>query len=56
MPEKPPRFSDGHLDFSSPQGARIKKPSTVTSYHVVTIVRQKILFSKRPEPIVQLNT
>ncbi|KAI3625529.1 hypothetical protein CBS9595_000890 [Malassezia furfur] len=56
MPERAPRYSDGHLDFSSPQPGRGKKPSTVTSYHVVTLVRQKVLFAKRPEPIVQLNS
>ncbi|WFC94338.1 hypothetical protein MBRA1_000968 [Malassezia brasiliensis] len=37
MPERAPRYSDGHLDFSSPQPGHGKKPSTVTSYHVVTL-------------------
>ncbi|WFD41906.1 hypothetical protein MPSI1_000543 [Malassezia psittaci] len=52
MPERALRYSDGHMDFSSPQTDRFKKPPTTTSYQVVTIIRQKILFSKHPEPIV----
>ena len=52
MPERALRYSDGYMDFSSPQTDRFKKPSTTTSYQVVTIIRQKILFSKHPEPIV----
>ena len=56
MPERASRYSDGHLDFSSPQPGRGKKPATVTSYHVVTLVRQKVLFAKPPEPIVQLSS
>lgn len=58
MPERAVHYSDGHYDFSSPQGglgSQRAKPSTVTSYHVVTIVRHKLLFSKRPEPIVRLD-
>ncbi|WFD19511.1 hypothetical protein MCAP1_001743 [Malassezia caprae] len=55
MPPPPVRWSDGHMDFSSPNvratGAR--RPPT-TSYTVVTLVRQKLLFSKRPEPVVKL--
>lgn len=57
MPPPPVRWSDGHMDFSSPNvraGAGPRRPPT-TSYKVVTLVRQKLLFSKRPEPIVKLT-
>ncbi|PKI85001.1 hypothetical protein MVES1_001074 [Malassezia vespertilionis] len=58
MPERMQRFSDGFMDFSSPQGkgAVEERPHVVTSYHVVTIVRQKLLFASRPEPVVQLDS
>lgn len=57
MPPPPPHWSDGAYDFSSPSrpapdAARLP---TTTSYAVVTIVRRKILFAKRPEPIVRLG-
>lgn len=57
MPPPPVRWSDGHMDFSSPHvrgGAAARRPPT-TSYTVVTLVRQKLLFSKQPEPIVKLS-
>lgn len=56
MPERTLRYSDGHLDFSSPardSGMAAHAPST--AYEVTTIVRQKLLFSQRPEPIVKLD-
>jgi len=56
MPPPPVRWSDGHMDFSSPNvraGGPARRPPT-TSYTVVTLVRQKLLFAKRPEPIVKL--
>ena len=57
MPERTLRYSDGHLDFSSPArppaGHAPSAPST--AYEVTTIVRQKLLFSQRPEPIVKLD-
>ena len=56
MPERTVRLSEGHLDFSSPDSrAPAQRPPTVTTYHVLKLVRQKLLFSKRPEPIVRLE-
>ncbi|WFD26784.1 hypothetical protein MNAN1_001771 [Malassezia nana] len=58
MPPPPSRWSDGHLDFSSPNvraDPAARRPPT-TSYSVVTLVRQKLLFSQRPEPIVKPPT
>lgn len=57
MPERSLRYSDGHFDFSSPnaKAPEAKRLPTSTSYSVVTIIRKKILFSKRPEPIVKLD-
>ena len=56
MPECTASWSDGYADFSSPNSqARQAKPlSTITSYTIVTLVRHKLLFSTRPEPIVNL--
>lgn len=58
MPERPPSLLDGHADFSSPSaGAKNAQVlPTSTSYSVVTLIRHKILFSSRPEPIVRLET
>ncbi|EDP45120.1 hypothetical protein MGL_0109 [Malassezia globosa CBS 7966] len=56
MPECTASWSDGYADFSSPNSqARQAKPlNTITSYTIVTLVRHKLLFSTRPEPIVNL--
>ena len=53
MPERAPRFSDGAFDFSSP-GAETRL-QTATAYDIVAIVRHKLLFSQRPEPVVRLG-
>ena len=53
MPERAPRFSDGAFDFSSP-GAE-QRLETSTSYDIVAVVRHKLLFSQRPEPVVRLD-
>ena len=52
-PERAPRFSDGAFDFSSP-GAETRL-QTATAYDIVAIVRHKLLFSQRPEPVVRLG-
>ena len=57
MPERAPRFSDGHLDFSSPNprfAAKHERPPAV-AYQVVTMIREKLLFSERPEPISKID-
>lgn len=56
MSERTAPWSDGYADFSSPnsQAHHTKPLSTITSYTIVTLVRHKLLFSTRPEPIVNL--
>lgn len=53
MPERAPRFSDGAFDFSSPGAEQRLEMST--SYDIVAVVRHKLLFSQRPEPVVRLD-
>lgn len=57
MPARPASLLDGYADFSSPHaGASDGMPlPTTTSYAIVTLIRHKLLFSQRPEPIVALD-
>ena len=57
MPARPTSLFDGYADFSSPHaGASDGMPlPTTTSYAIVTLIRHKLLFSQRPEPIVALD-
>jgi len=46
---------DGSEDKSMPAAAMTTTTTTTTSYAIRTLIRKKIVFSKRPTPIVGLS-